>query len=82
MSNNRPKLELQSNHPIKLKLLRDLPLVGENSHGKYTMYASICILHPRQNSVSSVLRPQTSPSLGEWKCTYRWAPLTTHSAVD
>lgn len=39
MSNNRPKLELQLNQPIKLKLLRDLPLVGENGHGKYTMYA-------------------------------------------
>lgn len=39
MSNNRPKLELQLNQPIKLKLLSDLPLVGENGHGKYTMYA-------------------------------------------
>jgi hypothetical protein len=39
MSNNRPKLELQLNQPIKLKLLRDQPLVGENGHGKYFMYA-------------------------------------------
>jgi hypothetical protein len=38
MSNNRPKLELQLNQPIKLKLLRDQPLVGENGHGKYFMY--------------------------------------------
>jgi hypothetical protein len=39
MSNNRLKLELQLNQPIKLKLLRDQPLVGENGHGKYFMYA-------------------------------------------
>ncbi len=39
MSNNRPKLLLELNQPIKLKLLRDQPLVGENGHGKYTMYA-------------------------------------------
>jgi len=39
MSNNRPKLELQFYTPIKLKLLRDQPLIGENEHVKYTMYA-------------------------------------------
>jgi len=39
MSNNRPKLELQMNQPTKIKLLRNEPLVGENGHGKYFMYA-------------------------------------------
>ncbi len=39
MSNNRPKLELQLNQPIKLKLLRNEPLIGENGHGRYFMYA-------------------------------------------
>lgn len=39
MSNNRPKLELKENPPIKLKLLRDQPLVGKNRHGKYFMHA-------------------------------------------
>ena len=39
MATNRPKLELQLNQPIKLKLLRNEPLIGENGHGKYFMYA-------------------------------------------
>jgi hypothetical protein len=39
MSNNRPKLELQLNQPMKLKLLRNESLIGENRHGKYFMYA-------------------------------------------
>ena len=38
MSNNRPKVELQLNQPIKLKLLRMIPLIGENGHGAYYMY--------------------------------------------
>ena len=38
MSNNRPKLELQLNQPVQVKLLHDQPLVGENGHGKYFMY--------------------------------------------
>ncbi len=28
-----------ASQPIKLKLLHDQPLIGENGHGKYTMYA-------------------------------------------
>ena len=39
MSNNRPKLDLQMNQPTRIKLLRNEPLVGENGHGKYFMYA-------------------------------------------
>ena len=39
MSNNRPKLELQLNQPVRVKLLRNEPLVGENGHGTYYMYA-------------------------------------------
>ncbi len=39
MSNNRPKVELQLNQPVRLKLLRNEPLIGENGHGKYYMYA-------------------------------------------
>ena len=39
MATNRPKVELQLNQPIKLKLLRNEPLIGENGHGKYFMYA-------------------------------------------
>ena len=39
MSNNRPKLELQLNQPVRVKLLRNEPLIGENGHGKYFMYA-------------------------------------------
>ncbi len=39
MSNNRPKVELQLNQPTRLKLLRNEPLIGENGHGKYFMYA-------------------------------------------
>ncbi len=33
----RPKLELKP-EPVRLKLLRDQPLVGENTHGKYYLY--------------------------------------------
>lgn len=29
---------MQLNQPIKLKLLRNEPLIGENGHGKYFMY--------------------------------------------
>jgi hypothetical protein len=39
MATNRPKVELQLNQPIKLKLLRNEPLIGENGHGTYYMYA-------------------------------------------
>ena len=39
MANNRPKVELQLNQPVKLKLLRNEPLIGENGHGTYYMYA-------------------------------------------
>ena len=39
MSNNRPKLQLELDRPIKLKLVRNEPLIGENGHGKYFMYA-------------------------------------------
>ena len=39
MPNNRPKVELRLNQPIKLKLLRNEPLIGENGHAKYFMYA-------------------------------------------
>src|ERR1039458_8255408 len=39
MSNRCPKVELQLNQPIKLKLLRNEPLIGENGHGKYFIYA-------------------------------------------
>ena len=39
MANNRPKVELQLNQPIRLKIIRNEPLIGENGHGKYCMYA-------------------------------------------
>ena len=39
MATNRPKVEQQLNQPIKLKLLRNEPLIGENGHGTYYMYA-------------------------------------------
>lgn len=35
----RKKLDLQINSPVKLQLLFDDPLVGENSFGKYYCYA-------------------------------------------
>ena len=41
MSNNRPKVELKENQPTKLKLLRNEPLIGENGHGRYFMYAAM-----------------------------------------
>lgn len=38
MANNRPKLEVTET-PLKLKLLRDQPHVGDNGHGKYFLYS-------------------------------------------
>ena len=32
-------MELQLGQPIRLKLIRNEPLIGENGHGKYFMYA-------------------------------------------
>ena len=41
MAKNHPKLELQENSPIKLKLLHDKPLEGTNGHGPYAMYGVV-----------------------------------------
>ena len=37
-NNNRPKIELKLNVPVRLKLLRDTPYEGENSYGPYYLY--------------------------------------------
>ncbi len=36
---NRPKLELPQNQPVRLKLLKQAPYTGENSHGKFYLYS-------------------------------------------
>ncbi len=38
-NNNRPKVDLKLNEPVRLKLLRDEPYTGENSYGSYYMYS-------------------------------------------
>ena len=38
MANNHPKLTLQENQQVRLKLLHDKPLEGKNGHGPYAMY--------------------------------------------
>ena len=38
-NNNRPKIDLKLNEPVRLKLLRDEPYTGENSYGAYYMYS-------------------------------------------
>ena len=38
-NNNRPKIDLKLNEPVRLKLLRDEPYTGENSYGQYYMYS-------------------------------------------
>ena len=38
-NNNRPKVDLKLNEPVRLKLLRDEPYTGENSYGAYYMYS-------------------------------------------
>ncbi len=36
--NNRPKVDLKLNEPVRLKLLRDTPYQGENQFGPYYLY--------------------------------------------
>jgi len=38
-NNNKPKVDLKLNEPVRLKLLRDEPYTGENSYGAYYMYS-------------------------------------------
>ena len=40
--NGKPKLELQVNQPIKIKLLQDKPATGESSVGKWWLYSVEC----------------------------------------
>lgn len=38
---NRPKIDLQLNEEVRLKLLKDKPFTGENGYGKYYLYSVV-----------------------------------------